>query len=148
MLYEPCLDCIGRQKKFYYWLQLEQNNFLGTLCSKRCHKTQHFTKDTEAFFCLNWLEPTSGMCSSCGSVQSSVLELFVDAVPFFKNNPIFMNPVVKELQHYLLMRGICWMRRVQYSRLSSDDLYNLFGPTETSWETGTEEQSFLSWESL
>lgn len=84
------------------------------------------------FFCLNGFELTSGMYISCGSMWSSVLEFFVDAVPVAKNNPIFINPVVKELQYRLLMRGIFWMRRVQYSSPSSDHLYSLFGPTETS----------------
>lgn len=31
--------------------------------------------------------------------------------------------MVKGLQHHLLMRGIFWMRRVQYSSPPSDDLY-------------------------
>lgn len=30
-------------------------------------------------------------------MRSSVLELFVDVVPFAKDNPIFINPVEKEL---------------------------------------------------
>lgn len=73
-------------------------------------------------------------------MRSSVLELFVDVVPFAKDNPIFINPVVKELT----------VLSVDEESLAIKALFKWLsqsGPTETSWERDTEEQSCLPWES-
>lgn len=85
-----------------------------------------------SLFCLNWSEPTSAMWISWGPSWSSVLKLSVNAAPFAKSSPKFIDPMVQELQDHLLMRGIFWMRRVQYS---SPQMTCTSGPAETSWET-------------